>query len=78
MIWSSIRGWVRRHSYSPERPDQLRSHSAPCLMHRKVPSPDGSSQGVKVATHLHLLSKLRMSGAMPLLPSMLLFICLFI
>jgi len=78
MIWSSICSWVRRCFYSPECPHQLWSHLAPYLMHRKVPSPDGSSQGVKVATHLHLMSKLRMGGAIPLLPSMPLFICLFI
>jgi hypothetical protein len=46
-------------------------------MHRKVPFPDESSHGVKVATH-HLTSKLTMNGAIPLLPSMPLFICLFI
>jgi hypothetical protein len=47
-------------------------------MHRKVPFPDESSHGVKVATHLHLMSKLTMNGAIPLLPSMPLFVYLFI
>jgi len=44
-----------------------RAHLASNSMDTGVISQGQSGQGVKVTTHLHLLPKLRMSGATPLL-----------
>jgi hypothetical protein len=45
------------------------SHSDSYSMHTRVLSPESSGNSVKVTTHLYLVSKVRKSGAIPLLPS---------
>jgi hypothetical protein len=43
-------------------------HPASCSMGTAVLSWGLNGQGVKLTTHLHLVTRLRMSGAIPLLP----------
>jgi hypothetical protein len=45
------------------------SYSDSCSMHTRVLPPEESGKGVKVTTHLNLVSKLRMSGAITLFSS---------
>ena len=53
---------------SPKRPDRL-WHSPSLLFNRYlVFSREKNGRGMKLTTHLHLVPRLRMSGATPLLP----------
>ena len=44
------------------------AHTASCLVGTGVFSPEVNRSSLKLTTHLHILSRLGMSGALPLLP----------
>jgi hypothetical protein len=66
-MWSSDPDMKKRFFLPPKRPDLLWVHPALNSMHTAILSQRKNGRGVKLTTDLHLVPRLRMSGAIPLL-----------